>query len=228
VVLLLDARSAKLVDRLTHNDGDTLWVDIQGNRLASSSRGLVRLWDVTTRKALPVLEPIPAIHRVAVSPDGKWVACAPADSWSQQLSHVYILDSATGKVRWTLPGHKWRVWAVAFSPDGSRLATTDSDGKVRVWQRTSTVKSPPALVADRLEQLLSSLLRSDRTDAQIVEALYLATLGRLPTEAEQKKAFDHVRTRKERSSAFVDLLFVLTHTHEYRSHVQDLSRRVGS
>jgi len=44
-----------------------------------------------------------------------------------------ILDVKTGAVLHELKGHAQRVWAVAFTPDGSRLATGSADLTVRLW-----------------------------------------------------------------------------------------------
>ena len=38
-----------------------------------------------------------------------------------------------GRPAVTLTGHTGSVWSVAWSPDGRRLATADSDGTLRVW-----------------------------------------------------------------------------------------------
>jgi Flp pilus assembly protein CpaB len=65
-------------------------------------------------------------------------------------------------------------------------------------------------MAERLGQLLQQLLRERRTDAQIIEALYLAGQSRLPTEAERKKAIDRLDAAGNREKAITDLLQALT------------------
>ena len=44
-----------------------------------------------------------------------------------------IFDAATGKALVTLTGHSDRVASVAWSPDGTRLASASLDGTVKVW-----------------------------------------------------------------------------------------------
>jgi WD40 repeat protein len=45
----------------------------------------------------------------------------------------------------TLTGHRDRVWALAFSPDGNLLATGSPDGTVRLWRAASLAETdaPP-------------------------------------------------------------------------------------
>jgi len=43
----------------------------------------------------------------------------------------------------TLSGHQSRVWGVAFSPDGRRLATISADGFVKLWDVTEGAATAP-------------------------------------------------------------------------------------
>jgi WD40 repeat protein len=44
-----------------------------------------------------------------------------------------IWDADTGQELLTLRGHDSNVWAVAFSPDGHRIATADHHGVIKIW-----------------------------------------------------------------------------------------------
>jgi WD40 repeat protein len=74
-----------------------------------------------------VLRATAKVHGVAFRPDGEQVAAACEDGT------VKVLDSRTGKVIQTLPGHRAAVLAVAFSPDGRHLALASEDRTVRLW-----------------------------------------------------------------------------------------------
>jgi WD40 repeat protein len=55
----------------------------------------------------------------------------------QDALHRAVLDS---RVRLTLRGHTSDVWDVAYSPDGTQLATASSDGTAKLWDAESGVE----------------------------------------------------------------------------------------
>src|SRR5581483_6113132 len=54
-----------------------------------------------------------------------------------RLEFVKVYDVATGVLQLTLRGHSDFIRAVAFSPDGTRLATGSFDQTVRLWDAAS-------------------------------------------------------------------------------------------
>ncbi|MGE3806544.1 MAG: DUF1549 and DUF1553 domain-containing protein, partial [Gemmataceae bacterium] len=62
---------------------------------------------------------------------------------------------------------------------------------------------------------LNELLKSDKTDEQILEELVLATLARFPTDHEKKVFNDYKRTIKDRKTLFVDTVWALINTREF-------------
>ncbi|HEY1186745.1 MAG TPA: hypothetical protein VGE74_03760 [Gemmata sp.] len=91
----------------------------------------VKIWDITTPKPieLPQASDCPAL---ALSSDGSTLAVA--GDWNAKL---YDVKSKREKL--VLKGHKGQVLAVAFSPDGSTVATGSFDFTVRLWD-TATGK----------------------------------------------------------------------------------------
>jgi RNA polymerase sigma factor (sigma-70 family) len=88
----------------------------------------VCVWEVATGRAVATLAagPRPGAANAAFSPDGRTFATASADGV------VRLWETATWKVRAELRGHRDRVTALAFGPDG-RLYTGGLDTVVLGW-----------------------------------------------------------------------------------------------
>jgi WD40 repeat protein len=88
-----------------------------------------KAWDANTGTEILSL-PLVTTLVTALSPDGRRLAAFGSGN------SVQMRDTATGEVILTLRGHKCPVTAIAFSPDGHRLASGDHNGTVRIWDGT--------------------------------------------------------------------------------------------
>ena len=75
--------------------------------------------------------------------------------------------------------------------------------------------SQPRVLKKMRDGRLARLLAQQKSDAEIVEEFYLATLSRLPDAAERDFALDHIRASDERPSALFDIVWALINTREF-------------
>ena len=91
---------------------------------AQSAYGML-LQEASCRYSMGPVTP----HRLAVSPDGRWIATGGAGN------DLRIWEANTGKNVSTLAGHEAPVTAIAFTSDSQQLTSGDDRGRILIWQK---------------------------------------------------------------------------------------------
>jgi WD40 repeat protein len=85
------------------------------------------------------------IYRLALSPDGQWLATVSDD----RTIRVSDVDGVPfGR---PITGHEAGLRSVAFSPDGRLLASGSTDGTVRLWRRRGEPVGEPLVVGSPVQ-----------------------------------------------------------------------------
>jgi len=133
-ITLWEVESGKEIGTLVgHSDAVyALAFSPDGKRLASAGYGKkIRLWDLASQKAIgePLRLSTP-VYGLAFNGDGKTLLCSGFDN------HVHLWDVATGRERFPVNGPSGAIAAIAYSPDGKRMATASSN-KIWLWEPDS-------------------------------------------------------------------------------------------
>ena len=131
---------------------------LDGTTLASTSwDDTVHLWDAASGTHKAVLEgDMLNINHVVFSPDSMMLTSVSSSVGDDALwlrqgdTVVHLWDVASGTLEDTRKGHTNVVSSVAFSPEGTTLASGSWDGTVLLWELPST-REPvvqPQLIAD--------------------------------------------------------------------------------
>jgi uncharacterized protein (TIGR03067 family) len=79
--------------------------------------------------------------------------------------------------------------------------------------------------AGRFDRLLAALLERQKSDEQVLEGLYLATLARFPTAEERGFATRTLAFRPDRKDGFANLLWLLTSSKEFGADLDERALR---
>jgi WD40 repeat protein len=109
---------------------------IIGGGWGDEGGGEVMVWNVATGTRLAWLRPFGSMFAVAVSFNRQVAATGSSGG------EIVLWNLDTGEQSTTLEGHEGPVQALAFSPDGGRLASASNDGTVRVWDLSRVAPAP--------------------------------------------------------------------------------------
>lgn len=135
VVHVCDTNGTRLSTGLVHSNLVTsLSFSPDGEWLATSTmRGQVTIWEWRTAKVVRALK-TPTFDGiyfgdVAFSPTGRKLAIG------QSNGRLWLMNAETGEGPWAVAGHGEPISALAFSPDGSLLASGSgySESTIKVW-----------------------------------------------------------------------------------------------
>jgi WD40 repeat protein len=125
----------------------TVWsavFDQAGDRvITAGDEGKIKVWDRIEGKLLQeltVFEPATGsfgVTYITLSPDGKTLAAAAGNG----RVVLYVDDGKSFKLSKTIATSDYAVWALAFSPDGTRLAIGGAGGFARVETLDDPFKS---------------------------------------------------------------------------------------
>lgn len=117
--------------------------------VSGSADGTAQIWNATTGDHVytyrghidaytgSCCQTHPWVNRVGWSPDGKHIISCDQTSDPSRTVTVQIWEVATGNTLVTYRGHKNGIYAVAWSPDGSRIASAGYDGTLQIWEAIS-------------------------------------------------------------------------------------------
>lgn len=106
-----------------------------GKQILTGSRTAnAQLWDADSGELRYTFDVKTLVQAVAFSPDG--VYCMASDNYSSGTARMW--NTATGELVRTFAEHSGRIFSIAFSFDGLRIAT-GADGRngnpIRIWDR---------------------------------------------------------------------------------------------
>jgi eukaryotic-like serine/threonine-protein kinase len=135
-VRLLELASGRERDLATGHRGGIVAVSFtaEGSRLAAWGPWGATAWEAATGQMIAQMR-APGDARLwgDLSPDGRTIAAVSAKEPVIQIFDALSSPGSSALPRFTLPGHKGPLAALAFASDAKTLATGGSDQIVKVW-----------------------------------------------------------------------------------------------
>jgi WD40 repeat protein len=121
-----------------------------GSRVVTTSADeTLKVWEVATGRELFSVnnfDPNDAVF----TPDGQYLAVGDD-------KEIIIMEAASGEIQATAPGPGQNVIVLLFSPDGTRLAASSSDGDARIWNYDNGEIDPNPLLLSGHKSLVAGV-----------------------------------------------------------------------
>ena len=131
-IYLYNVLTGELVKKIKHDKciGSVSFSPINKQLIAFGSiDGTVQVWDVTNDKPVTIGNHIDSAYSVVFSPSGGIHVASGSQDKTICIWNVERKELVLGP----LAGHESPVYAVVYSPDGTRLVSGSGDKTVRIW-----------------------------------------------------------------------------------------------
>jgi hypothetical protein len=135
----------------------------------------------------------------------------PEDFGKDAPPGARAIEVAPNRVR---DAHLARAFRIFGRPARAALCDCERPREPALPQTLFLMTDEPLLKRMR-EGRLKGLLAGGKSDREIVEELFLATLSRPPDGGEERAALDHVRAKGDRRAGFTDMMWALINTREF-------------
>ena len=140
---LWDIDTGKEISEFRVNCVDAVAFSPCGHKIACGRQGEIRLWDVNSCRTVWTVPHDPYPRALAFSPCGKYLASGLW--WNRGVETekvpIRLWEVATGENIATFWGHPTDIQDIAFSPDGTLLASGSFDSTILLWDLKSVIDS---------------------------------------------------------------------------------------